>query len=911
MGILSNAISGLQASQTALRTTGHNISNANTEGYSRQRVEFGTRPPQATGVGYLGSGVITQTIERVVSEFLTRQLRADTTNHNELEKFDQQINTIDDLLAEPGTGLSEGLQNFFASLQGGADDPSSIPARQLIIAQADSLTARFNLLYGRLDSINNSIKTEIDVIVSEINSLASSIGNLNLTIQQQLALSQGDKPNDLLDQRDEQLRKLSELVAIQVIEQDGGDVNVMIGSGQPLVVGRAVSQFDVVEGDRIILSNDISSIDVTDALNGGQLGGLLRFREEILDSTFNELGRVAVVLADEFNRIQEQGLDIDGDFGTRFFTDINDPILMSARVVPSRNNVPPNDRDMSVEIVDTSVVTIEDYTLRILPNTQNYIVTRNSDDAQVTQGILPGAYPASIQFDGLVVHFNGGSFQGGDEFLLRPMRRGAVDIKAELTRPEDIAFAMPIRTLTSSGNTGSGIVSAGEILSLYAQNGSVLPTFAVPGQLSPPVLIHFTSPTTYDVLDNSDPANPKQLNPPLRNQPFVPGTNNPVFSEDPGATLIAGNGATMGLPPGRIPTVQATGGAAINNGYPVELLTFTTTDPLTGGTSSQTITTTFNAGANVTATLLSNIKGVNANAFTEAVLTDFNLANFSNPLQIRLNGQSLIEYDLLAIAATVPNPNTNEGAFNDYLADRINNNLSLQAQGIYATSTSDPITGDPLLRIIASSGVNLDVRLEGVAGDSIAVNDGVNPNVRLTAAGAGQESLVTVGGRVDLTLDDNIVLTTVPSISQFFGDSTAPGFAKSAYTGYQVVLKGQPAADDRFTIEFNDNATVDNRNALRFVDLENRGVVDDGSLSLSASYNHLVERIGTVSNLSKINTEASKSLLRETEATRSGISGVNLDEEAADLVRFEQVYNANARVISVARDLFDTLLNSI
>jgi flagellar hook-associated protein 1 FlgK len=186
-----------------------------------------------------------------------------------MDKFDQLIGNIDSLLAESGTGLSTALQSFFAAVQTGADDPSSIPARQLIIAESESLTSRFNLLYGRLESISSAIRNETSVIISEINSLAKSIGTLNLTIQQQLALSQGDQPNDLLDQRDEQLRKLSGLVAIQVIEQDKGDVNVMIGSGQPLVVGQAVSQFSLVEGDRIILNNKVNSIDVTDALNGG------------------------------------------------------------------------------------------------------------------------------------------------------------------------------------------------------------------------------------------------------------------------------------------------------------------------------------------------------------------------------------------------------------------------------------------------------------------------------------------------------------------------------------------------------------------------------------------------------------------------------------------------------------------
>ena len=911
MGILSNAISGLQASQTALRTTGHNISNANTPGFSRQQVEYGTRPAQSTGVGFLGSGVITETIERVVSEFITRQLRTDTNNYHELNKFNEQIGNIDKLLADSGTGLSVGLQTFFASMQLGADDPASTPARQLVISQAESLTARFNLLYGRLDSINNSVLTEAGVLISEINSLASSIGQLNLTIRQQLALSQGDEPNDLLDKRDEQLRKLAELVAIQVIEQDDGDINVMIGSGQPLVVGQAVSRFDLDDGDQIILTNSVASVNVTELISGGQLGGLLRFRDELLGPTFNELGRVAIVLAEEYNLIQEQGLDLDGDYGGLFFTDINDPILQLARVQAASNNVPPNDRNISVEIVDTSALTIEDYTLRIIPNTQNYIVTRESDGAEVTQGILSGAYPATIQFDGLVVHLTSGSFQGGDSFLIQPTRRGAVDIQSVIERPEDLAFALPIRTRTGDGNIGAGLISPGEVLGIVDTQGNVLPLFANDDQLTPPFLIQFTSPTTYNVLDFSDRGNPVDLVPPIRNQSFVAGIDNDIFAEDSGATLVTGSGSSMGLPVGRIATSVATGGTAVPNGYPVELFTFTTTDPLTGATTQQSLTSSFNNSAGATAALLGNLTGVTANAFTELTITDININNLTSPIQIRLSGEDLIAYDLSTVAPTVPDPALDEGAFNDYLADRINSNSNLRAQGIYARSSTNAITGNPELQILASTGIDVDVRLEGVAGDNLSVNDGVNPNVRLTAAGAGTESKVTVGGRIDVTLADNVVMTTAPNNSQFFGDSTAADFAQSVYWGIQATIKGAPSVDDRFIIEFNDNASLDNRNAQRFVDMETREVVKGDTLSLSESYAQLVERVGTKSNLSQINTEAAEVLLRETQTVRDGLSGVNLDEEAANLVRYEQLYNANARVIAVSRDLFDELLNSI
>src|SRR5690606_19547956 len=130
------------------------------------------------------------------------------------------------------------------------------------------------------------------------------------------------QPNDLLDQRDEALRRLSELVSIQVVKQDSGDVNVFIGNGQPLVVGTTVSRFSVRDGGQIFLANNVQSANVTNLIKGGQIGGLLTFREDIIATSLNELGRTDIVLSDQFNQLQQQGLDLDGDYGQLMFRDI-------------------------------------------------------------------------------------------------------------------------------------------------------------------------------------------------------------------------------------------------------------------------------------------------------------------------------------------------------------------------------------------------------------------------------------------------------------------------------------------------------------------------------------------------------------------------------------------------------------
>lgn len=915
-GLLSTAISGLQASQNALRTSGHNISNANTAGFNRQQVNYLTNPESAAGsAGYIGNGVTTESIQRVVSQFVTTQLRMDTSAYNQLDKFNSNIGKIDKLLADQGTGLSGSLQSFFAALQNGANDPSSIPARQLVINQAESLGARFNNLHDRLRAVETGVNREVGSVTQQMNSLAASVAKLNQAIAEKSNASQAGQPNDLLDQRDEALRKLSEFVSLQIVQQSDGNVNVFIGNGQPLVVGQTVSKFDARDGGQIYLSNGIQSANVTGQISGGQLGGLLQFRTEILNPAMNELGRVALVMMDQFNQLQQQGLDLDGDYGQPLFNDINDDEITFDRVKHGKNAAPDN-RVLSVSINDPTILTSSDYRMQILPNTTNYVITRLDDDKVVSQGILSGAYPFKISFDGVSVNLHSGSFQGGDTFTLQPTLNGARDIKVELARPEDLAFAVPIRTSTSSGNIGSGVISSGEVIGLLDSSGNPLPAFAAAGELSPPIIIRFTSSTTYDVLDNSDPANPIHLNPPMRDQTFVPGINNSVFATDAGETRIAGSGARTGLPDGRIPVVLPIGTvAAPVNAYPAEQFTFTTTNRTTGAVSSQVVTTQANASAAQTAALLNNVAGVSVNAFTTAAISNININDFSAPLQFGVNGIDLLPYSAGAPDVSIPDPSLpgNVAAFNNYLAQRINSNPDLASLGIRAVSTSNPISGAPELHLLASSGVNLDIRFTAVtAGNSIGVSDNNgNPTVTLSESPAGNQSAITVGGRMDITMADGVVLRTSPTISQLIGDSSAAGFAQSSYLGYQVSIKGQPQAGDTFTIGFNNNASNDNRNALKFAGLETKGTLVNGSLSFSNGYGRLVEVVGTKSNLAAINTSASKSLLEQTQTMREGISGVNLDEEAANLIKFEQMYNANARVISVARDLFDTLINSI
>ncbi len=919
--LLGTAITGLRVSQSALSTTGHNISNANVEGYSRQVVRAETNPATPIGGFYVGNGARVASIERQVDDFLVEQLRRDTTLYHELDIFQNNISQLDALLSDSSTGLSGAFESFFSSMQNGADDPTSIPARQLIVSQAENLADRFNSVYDRLTAISDGINSALESNVAEVNALVGNIANLNRQLADQLQSDNGS-PNDLLDQRDQALKELSKYISFQAYDQGNGEVNVLIGSGQNLVVGSEARELTVIEQAENPAFLDVSFIGANGSIQplqssifGGEIGGLFQFRDQSLSDTFNKIGQIALVMADTFNEAHQNGLDLNNNYGGNFFFDINDVDIARNRVVAGSDNAPPDDRVLSLNIQDSDQLTLSDYQLEMV-NDGLYTITRMSDNQEVARNLLPGGYPFSVEFDGLELVFEQGTFQSGDEFVIQPTRTGARDFRSEIVSPETIAFASPILTDSSLSNQGNAEISAGSLLSLSDASGNPLPQFATTGELNQPLLVRFLSETTYEILDNSDPGNPVALDPPMSNLRYIPGVENQLFSEDPGETLVQMNGSDIGLPAGSTPVI---GGGALLNGYDAETITITR-EPASEGLTpvSYTLNATANASARATASELNNIQGVSASASTYAEITSTSTLTSSSPLQISLNGEDLIEYEFdsgsasFVVASNVPDPSTDEAAFNDYLAGRINSNSTLQGLGIFARAAVDSGTGIEEIRIYSTEGDDLQFALEADAGtpDTLNIGDGTNPVVALDGNGAGTASAIAVGGTIDVRMEDGLSLSTTPTVSALFGDSSALDFAQNTYQGLQASIRGNPQAGDVFNISFNTDAASDNRNALAMVELEATRTIGGGISSYSDSYSALVETVGIDTASNQLNRDAAEQVLEQSEELRNSVSGVNLDEEAANLIRFEQLYAANTQVISVARDLFDRLINA-
>ncbi|MBJ7548298.1 flagellar hook-associated protein FlgK, partial [Pseudomonas sp. OA3] len=466
--LLNIGLSGLAANKTSLAVTGHNIVNVNTPGFSRQETIQATRTPQFSGAGYIGSGTTLTDVRRIYNEFLNTQVRSSTALNSDTKAYLSQINQLDSLLAGSNTGITPALQKLFSALQTAAEDPANVPARQLALSEAEGLAKRFNTVYDRLNEQNAFINKQLSAVTDQVNQLATAIAGYNDAIA--VAASNGQAPNDLLDAREEAVRKLSEFVGVTVVPQDDSSYNLFIGSGQPLVVGKQAARLEVVPGQADPLRHEVQFVsgnsrqNVTSLITGGEMGGLLRYREDVLDTSLNAVGRLALSVADQINRQLGQGLDLNGQFGNELFRSINDPALLSQRSLARVGNSDPN-ANLNVTLTDTSRLTTSDYEVQFTSATE-YVIRRTSD------GTLFPPTPATFdittvpapEVDGFSLGVASGTFAAGDRFLVMPTRNAGRDVRADMKNPEELAFAAPLKAETSPANIGTGKITQPTLL---------------------------------------------------------------------------------------------------------------------------------------------------------------------------------------------------------------------------------------------------------------------------------------------------------------------------------------------------------------------------------------------------------------------------------------------------------------
>lgn len=408
-GILGTALSGLMAFQRSLDTTSHNIANVNTDGYSRQRVELSTRPAEFTGAGYIGQGVNIAMVSRSYDQFINNQLISSTSAFAETNTFSTLASQVDNMTANDATGLSPTLKSFFNAVNELANDPSSIPVRQVMTSEAESLTQQFNTLSSQFENFRAQTTSKMQVTVDNINAFAESIAALNSQI---ITHSPTAVPNDLLDQRDALLIKLAEKISVSTIPQQDGSVSVFIGKGQALVLGVSAAKLSLAGSSTDLFHKNvlINGQEISKQITGGELSGALKFRDEVLDPAQQQLGLVAAGVAIQFNAVHAAGFDLNGNAGTDLFGLGTPPLTVP--VTPNSNNIGSVTATYNPPTIGQ--LTASDYQLSY--DGTNFSLQRLSDNTVTT---FAGPPPRTIAGPGFTLSASA-TVAANDSFLIRP-----------------------------------------------------------------------------------------------------------------------------------------------------------------------------------------------------------------------------------------------------------------------------------------------------------------------------------------------------------------------------------------------------------------------------------------------------------------------------------------------------------
>jgi len=480
--VLSTGTGALIAFQRALATVSHNVANINTEGYTRQRVSFATRNPTDYGYGYVGSGTQITDISRVADQLAISRLLDSGGELSRLQQLSSMSDRVDGLFSDSATNVAGLWSNFFDAASALSSNASSSAERQNLLDNGKALATRFQQLSGQLNTLGSEVNNGLLSATDEVNRLTQQIAQINSSIGTNAA----NAAPDLLDQRDQLVQQLVGYTGGTAVSQDGGFINVYTAGGQALVVGTTASKLTTVadpyQPGQLQLALQTQGLNVTlDARAvGGQIGGLLEFRSNVLAPTQAELGRLAVGLAASFNDAHKQGMDLYGDMGGDFFKYAS----------PSVAGNPANTGSAALTASFGDLSALDGQNLLLKFDGTQWTATRSDTGAAVAlTGTGTAADPLTVNGVQIVV---GGAAAAGDRFLLQPTANVAGTLGVAITDPSRIAAATPVKGSADLGNVGSGKLSGVRV------------TDAANPNLQTPSTIEFIDATQY-TIDGAGP----------------------------------------------------------------------------------------------------------------------------------------------------------------------------------------------------------------------------------------------------------------------------------------------------------------------------------------------------------------------------------------------------------------------
>lgn len=459
--VLDIAKTALLATQKAINVTSHNIANANTPGYSRQKPIIEAMDTVDYGGLYFGTGVTVRSIERVYDSFQTDQLMAAESQVSRYGSKEGILKTLEAKLNDfSSAGLSAPIDKFFNSFQDIANNPSSYAERSVLLSNASVLTDRFNSIDStiRLGLYNNN--NELASKVNEANGLASQVADLN----NQIAAVEvtGASASDLRDKRDVVLTSLAKIIDIKTVENKTGQVDVYIGSGTFLVAGVKTNTMDtnVNASNPSLYDVRVNGAVISDKIGGGSLKGILE-SNQYYSSVQDKLNLMSATLVKNVNLQHRQGYGLDSSTGQDFFS--LPPVYMKTGMGNTGGAV-----ISSGSISNLSLVTLNNYEVRF-SSPANYSIVNTTNNTVAASGAYTSGSPITVDGLTFTITNNPGGPAAGDTFQISVTRNAAQNMGVGLTDPNKVAAASTLATLP--GGNANALAMAG-LKDAGAINGS-------------------------------------------------------------------------------------------------------------------------------------------------------------------------------------------------------------------------------------------------------------------------------------------------------------------------------------------------------------------------------------------------------------------------------------------------------
>ena len=929
LGISSTAVA---AYQRALGTVSNNIANVSTEGYSRQTSTLSQSAPAKQANMFLGTGVVFTSVKRAFDTFAESNLRNSNTDLSTQTPMVEYTQRVMDIMGDDSVGLSSALDTFFESARSLSVDPASGVMRTSFLRSTEGVGSRFAELSGQLNLVSDETRQALESASGQLNTLTEQLSLVNQQLTKGTSLD--SQPPELLDRRDLLLRQMSEYSRIKTSFTSNGIVSVSLGTTmkQSLVVDGIKSRpvgMDPNSNSKLDMVIDpYGKTEPLSGASGGTFGGLNTFISQVLEPAQKNLDFLAQSFVDEVNKVQKNGIDGYGNMGQ--------PLMKIDVTAVSKA------QGIGMVISDP---------MRVATGALFRVTTNNNNASDVKAKVAYTPPPETVGVSNTRLINNPFTstpvpIEVGGGRLYAPVTTLAAGMENPVIYLDNVKPGQQLQLLTQDGRhlIGSEMSIDEKYQVLTKENG-----FSEPVTFSDAYL-NKSGPDGYLNTNVFYGAKGSVVYAQQFDRLGQPAAPTPTPAKLETAHIQQLQAGATGL------TLIANGAIKLNNNElgPLVLAARETLTPqkvaawLQKGLDDNKITDMrvevynqirFNVAALdfhkplsingiKIGTVNQDAKVANEYKDLSSMVKAIQAAKDRTGVTARIadNGDLIMENALGHEGETINlgPKDVNGQSFNAFNLNLSGSNGLIQGQVRLTRTLGDPAKSDIRLSFGTSPnagspfdlsivGLRTAAYIEGKVPDDLQVFVTGEGKASIAASFAGQPTdpqqklraqnlVVTFDAADHYTIKDSVTGTV---LAERHYDNTVLNPVVN-YQGLAIKFTRSPDVGDVFAVDGNHDGLGNNENMLVMVDLSKKGVI--GNKSFSDSYIDQVNTVGNAAQQAKITQQALTVVNAQAKQSRDKVSGVNLDDEAADLIRFQQAYQAAAKSLQISGQLFDSIV---